>query len=483
MKEHSRFYSSLGLLLLLNVVVKPLWIFGIDRQVQNAVGTETYGTYFSLYNFSIVFSFLLDRGLSSYFSRQLAAGHPEATGRIGHFFFIKVSFLFLYAAIVALVALFSGLGHWDILAGVIGVQALMSFFVFLRGVVTAHQWFRTDAWLSVLDKTLMIFLCGAYLLLPAIFGGMTIQKFLVVQVSCTLISIIAALYILTRNGVSLNIRGSSINLPAIIRDALPFAVTLLLMSVHNRLDGFMLERIHPSGAYEAGLYAAAYRLLDASVVFGYLLASFLLPFIARQWKEKGEINGVILTSRHLLLCLAVTASVTVITLAPWLQSILYHHQTVSGYRIMQWCLPALICYSLVSIYGTVLTATGHIRAFAWINALAVVVNTGLNLWWIPAYGGLGCSWAALISQGLCGLLVMIYARQKLKVGFHLRSILMYIFIGGILFAYFRAGQWAGIGNWFLLIGGGILSMLTIWASGLFPIHKWKMMLSQADHDQ
>jgi O-antigen/teichoic acid export membrane protein len=150
---------------------------------------------------------------------------------------------------------------------------------------------------------------------------------------------------------------------------------------------------------------------------------------------------------------------------------------------MQWCLPALICYSLVSIYGTVLTATGHIRAFAWINALAVVVNTGLNLWWIPAYGALGCSWAALISQGLCGLLVMIYAHQKLKVAFHLRSILMYIFIGGILFAYFRAGQWAGIGNWFLLTGGGILSILTIWASGLFPVHKWKMMLSQADHDQ
>ena len=33
MKETSRFYSSLGLLTVLNAVIKPLWIFGIDHSV------------------------------------------------------------------------------------------------------------------------------------------------------------------------------------------------------------------------------------------------------------------------------------------------------------------------------------------------------------------------------------------------------------------------------------------------------------------
>ena len=48
MKGPSGFYSSLGLLVLLNAIIKPLWIFAIDRQVQNVVGTENYGVYFSL---------------------------------------------------------------------------------------------------------------------------------------------------------------------------------------------------------------------------------------------------------------------------------------------------------------------------------------------------------------------------------------------------------------------------------------------------
>ena len=57
MKETSRFYSSLGLLITLNVIIKPLWVFGIDRQLQNETGTAVYGAYFSLLNFSILFSY------------------------------------------------------------------------------------------------------------------------------------------------------------------------------------------------------------------------------------------------------------------------------------------------------------------------------------------------------------------------------------------------------------------------------------------
>ena len=90
MKESSRFYSSLGLLILLNVIIKPVWIFGIDRQVQNIVGTETYGTYFSLLGFSIVFSFLLDWGFTGFFNRELAANKTGYIHKAGSFFLVKL---------------------------------------------------------------------------------------------------------------------------------------------------------------------------------------------------------------------------------------------------------------------------------------------------------------------------------------------------------------------------------------------------------
>src|SRR5882724_4129125 len=115
MKESSRFYSSLGLLIILNMVIKPLWIFGIDRQVQNATGTAAYGNYFSLFNLSIVFSFLLDCGLTTFFNRQLASQKENIIDRAGSFLFIKLLFAFIYAGIVFSTAKIAGVDRYDIL--------------------------------------------------------------------------------------------------------------------------------------------------------------------------------------------------------------------------------------------------------------------------------------------------------------------------------------------------------------------------------
>ena len=48
------FLSHLFLIVLLNLLVKPLAIFGIDAQVQNEVGAAEYGFYFSLLNFTML---------------------------------------------------------------------------------------------------------------------------------------------------------------------------------------------------------------------------------------------------------------------------------------------------------------------------------------------------------------------------------------------------------------------------------------------
>ena len=55
-----KFVSSLLLLLLLNVLVKPLWIFGIDLTVQNRVGAEAYGLYAAIFSFTMIFNIVLD---------------------------------------------------------------------------------------------------------------------------------------------------------------------------------------------------------------------------------------------------------------------------------------------------------------------------------------------------------------------------------------------------------------------------------------
>src|SRR5258706_4723134 len=376
MKESSRFYSSLSLLIVLNAVVNPIWILGIDRAVQNEVGASAYGIYFSILNLSIVLSFLNDWGLTVFYNRQLAAKNEIFTGTTGSIILLKLLFGLFYGAVVFLIAFIAGIRRWDIVFYVVLIQFFTSLFVFYRGIITAHQWFYTDAWLSVLDKLLMIFVCVPFLYMASFSGTMTIRKFLILQVSCTAVAMLAALAVLLIKKFNFSFKklwpGTDV-----LKAALPFAVIVLLMSCHARIDGFLLERMSSAG--EAGKYAGAYRLLDAANMIGYLFASFLLPFIAKNQGDRRITANVVLNVRHLLVVFSITFACVVVFLGSWIQKILYHHDEPGYTAVLQWCLPVLVGYSLIQIYGTVMTATGHIISFIYITLISVVINILINI--------------------------------------------------------------------------------------------------------
>lgn len=127
MNSFARFYSSLGLLILLNLLIKPVWIFGIDLQVQNIIGTREYGNYFSIFNLAIIFSFLTDWGFTIFFSRSASAMPGVYINRAGSYGMLKFIFAILYAVIVFFVAWVSGIAEWLIVLLVVLIQVLTSF--------------------------------------------------------------------------------------------------------------------------------------------------------------------------------------------------------------------------------------------------------------------------------------------------------------------------------------------------------------------
>lgn len=453
----SSFFPSLGLLVILNLLIKPLWIFGIDRQVQNEVGTAEYGLYFSLLGLSVFFNFLLDWGLTVYFNRQLTSDPENFTGRAGSFILVKILFAIFYSIFVLMVASIAGIERWDILILVILIQVLTSFFVFLRNVVTARQWFRLDAWLSVLDKSLMILLCAGFLYFPLTFGKISLLTFLYIQLICTALAVCIAAILLSVRKIEFSIKKPYPG-KQVFKATLPYAIIVLLMSAHYRADAFLLERLHENGAYEAGIYAGAYRLLDAANMIGFLFASFLLPYIANQVAKRKSIDKVVLNSRHLLVIFSIFISISFIFQATWMHALLYTSTSEYAVRVMQWCLPVLVVYSLVHIYGTVLTAGGKLIPLCYILLVSVALNIIANLLLIPRYGALGCCYSALLSQGLCGFSAMIYCSEKSAINYHFRSILIYIFIGLLISAMYYFGRNLAVSHWLLISFAGLFTL-------------------------
>ena len=75
---NSRFLKNIIFLLFINLLVKPFWILGVDRTVQNLVGDANYGTYLAIFNFSYLFYIILDIGLTNFNSKNIASSFYSA---------------------------------------------------------------------------------------------------------------------------------------------------------------------------------------------------------------------------------------------------------------------------------------------------------------------------------------------------------------------------------------------------------------------
>lgn len=89
----------------------------------------------------------------------------------------------------------------------------------------------------------------------------------------------------------------------ILKKSYPFAILVLLMTFYNRLDAVMIERVLGGdvGAYEAGIYAKGFRLLDSANMIAYLFSVQLLPVFSRMIKYKENVEQLAKLAFTLLL--------------------------------------------------------------------------------------------------------------------------------------------------------------------------------------
>jgi O-antigen/teichoic acid export membrane protein len=277
---------------------------------------------------------------------------------------------------------------------------------------------------------------------------MTITLFLQLQTLSTSVAVCSlAIFLLRKKAFT---HGENIAVKTIAGWIAPFALLILLMSAHNRLDGFLLERLHPNGAAQAGIYAMAYRLLDACNMLGFLTASFLVPFLSRHRNNKVLVEQVLLLSRHGLLFFSAGVVAFTAVFAPWLQQVLYHSADTYSSTVIRLSLAVLPAYYLVHIYGSALTATANLRMFIQIVFLSVAANALLNLWLIPLYGALGCSIAALITHYSCGIALWVLCSRKLAIALSAGTVVLCAAMALLLGFFFYYGQKLTGNVWIIL---------------------------------
>ncbi|MFH2140848.1 MAG: oligosaccharide flippase family protein [Bacteroidota bacterium] len=427
-----KFLTNLALLILLNLLIKPFWIFGIEVSVQNTVGAENYGFYFTLFNFSLILNILLDLGITNFNNRNISQNNHLLSKHFSSLIVLKFLFAISYGIISIAVAFLIGWGwsEMKLLLILIFNQILSSFILYFRSNISGLQFFRIDSMISVLDRFLMILICGLLL-----WGNITkqtfqIEWFVYAQTVAYGITFIIAFFIVYTKCDFLKLNYDRTFFFAILKKSLPFALLILLMTFYNRVDPIMLERLLPDGQLQAGIYAQGYRILDAANNFAFLFPTLLLPMFSKMLKNKESVNQLLKLSFLLLIVPAMTLSIGCLFYSYDIMNLFYQEHAEVSAPIFMYIMIGFVSISSTHIFGTLLTANGNLKLLNLVSGSGMVVNIVLNIILIPIFGAKGAAITSLCTQTFTALVQILIARKIFNLSINYK--LLFSFLGFVL---------------------------------------------------
>lgn len=482
------FLLNILFLLLINLLIKPFFIFGIDLTVQNRLPLGDYGLYFALLNFTYLFQILSDFGIQNFNNRHVSQ-HPQLLGKyFPNLLFLKFLLSVLYVCVSLLAAWgLAGYGWRELplLLILLFNQVLAQGVLFLRSNISGLGHYRLDSFLSSLDKLLMLGTCGVLLwaLPPEVLSAETFALAQTAALAATAAAVAVALH----SKAALRLRPSWLRdwragRPALVflfRQSFPYALVILLMTAYTRLDAVLLERLLPDGRQHADVYASAYRLLDAANMLGYLFASLLLPMFARMLRRGDAVRPLVSVSFQLIWA----GSITLAALVYFARADLIHLMLPARADAYRWDTLGLLIWAFVPvsatyIFSTLLTADERLMQMNRFFAAGIAVDVALNLVLIPRYQALGAATATLATQafialGMMGLCLRYFALRPSARG--VARLLGYAAatLLGIGFVFLKTPYALPVK--FLL--GGSASLLAMFGFGLFPWRQVRSWLS------
>jgi O-antigen/teichoic acid export membrane protein len=426
----------------MNLLIKPIYILGIDRAVQNEVGAASYGIYFAIFNFSFLLTIILDFGITNFNNKNIAQNNHLLTKHFSSLVSLKLALAAVYIVITLVTGLLIGYDTRIMkLLLIQGFNMFLLFFInYMRSNLAGLHLFKTDSLVSVLDRVILIVLTLFMLKMDVFKGPNGIMYFVYAQTFSYFLSAVIIFIIILRKTHTFKLNLNKAFSMMILKKSLPYAILTLLMSFYNRIDTVMIERMLPKGVgdVQSGIYAQGFRLLDATNMIAFLTAGMLLPIFSRMIKYKESVEPLVKLISTLLLGAAIVIGIGCFFYSDELMKMLYPKQYVeeSG-QIFSLLMLSFIAVSTTYIFGTLLTANGNMKHLNYMAASGMCLNLVLNYILIKKYEAYGSAISSMTTQFLTAIIQVIIAQRifKFKINYWLINTFIMFTIGVIAINY------------------------------------------------
>jgi len=246
--------------------------------------------------------------------------------------------------------------------------------------------YRTDSIMTIVERVLLIIICSILLWANPFSTSFQIEWFIYAQTGSLFIAAVIGFSIVYQQLHSFRLQFNTSILWELLKKSAPFALVIFLMTIYTRVDFVMIERLLPEGKKAAGVYASAYRLLDAVNIIGLLFSGLLLPMFSKLLKAKSSIIPLLQISSRLLFFGTILTAVSVYFFRIEIMNLLYIHTSPYAANVLGILIFTFILVGGGYIFGTLLLANKSLKQLNKLFVISVLLNIGLNFYCIPRWG-------------------------------------------------------------------------------------------------
>lgn len=389
-------FRNAVLLIVINVLIKPLYTLVIEPAVQHRIGMSEYGRYAALLNITLIASVLLDLGITGWNTIQTSKARGISSVLYYKVIRIRLLLALLYISFVMILVYVLGYNSQDIMmALVIGItQICSSFILFLRSYTSGTLSFADDRLLSVLDKVLLFITMATIMWLPNhAFHPLTVNTFIWVQLAVSLSVLLIGLLLIRKYKYH---KDGELSNHTLLKSAVPYGMLFLFNIMMLRCDTIMLDFI--KGPEEAGRYMMSYRFFEAIIMIAYLMSNILLPSFARYHKDSLVLNRIFNSGFRTALSVFLIGVCTVLLVRREILEEVYGFMGNEEIGVFTVMIVSSFFFALQYVTGSFLTSMERMKSLLSISIIGLVLNVSLNLYLIPIYGSLGAAYSSVCTH-------------------------------------------------------------------------------------
>jgi O-antigen/teichoic acid export membrane protein len=353
------------------------------------LGDAEYGRYTTLIAYSAIVSVIADLGLSPLYTREAARSPGRIPDYLGTLLGGKVVLAVAASLVLALALALANLGGLVVPGAALLVlttyASLLRNTFYARGRVE----FEALAILAEISIQASLILAGARL-------GAGVAFFVWAYAASYAFTCVYCLAVITVFGLGRpRVAFDAALFRSWLRLAVPFALGAFLTNLYFRADVTILQHFRPF--QEVGWYTFAYKPFEALQFVPLAVQATVYPLLAVYHRDsRDRLGGAYARFFKILVVLGWPLTVGTFVLAvPVGRLFQLFPQSIPALRILAL---AIVFLFANSAFTAMLYAIDRQDLFAWTTGIAVVVNVGLNLVFIPLFGYLAASTITVVTE-------------------------------------------------------------------------------------